>query len=155
MNHHRLFRSLRKAFLSAFIILNIFTVLFMNRPEWLKNAEALFLERNFSPTGKYRVQYSEWLIMHYAHLVGLDNRWIMFSRLPRFNWWYVFKAKYSDGTEVVLPLPRQSNRALLERYFDFREAKFHLNIYNNPSAREAYANQYCINLPAQPTIQVY
>ena len=129
MNHHRLFRSLRKAFLSAFIILNIFTVLFMNRPEWL--------------------------IMHYAHLVGLDNRWIMFSRLPRFNWWYVFKAKYSDGTEVVLPLPRQSNRALLERYFDFREAKFHLNIYNNPSAREAYANQYCINLPAQPTIQVY
>jgi hypothetical protein len=75
--------------------------------------------------------------------VGADNRWQMFGGQSRFNWRYNVSATYSDGTvtkSVDLPLPRQSPRTLAQLlFYDFREAKFHLNIYGDKIARESYA----------------
>ncbi|MFT5524237.1 MAG: hypothetical protein ACI9HK_002188 [Pirellulaceae bacterium] len=82
-------------------------------------------------------------IRHYAYIVGADNRWQMFGGQSRFNWRYNISATYSDGTavrSVDLPLPRQSPRTVAQlMFFDFREAKFHLNIYGDKIARESYA----------------
>ena len=134
--------------ISMFILLNVATVFFMNRPLWLSQRASHLLSTSLSPMGAYRVRFCGWLMMWYAHVTGLDNRWQMFSHNSRFNWWYVINARYADSTTVVLPLPRQSPRTFWQRtLFDHKEAKFHLNIYGDPSARERYARYLCRQYP--------
>lgn len=137
-------RSPRRTLISLFIALNVLTLLVANQPpafvEWKqRTAESLLGSRP-----AWVLRYGEWLIRRYAHIVGLDNRWMMFSRLPRFDWWFVIKAKHRDFTHEVLPLPRQSERSFAQRvFFDFKEAKLHLNIYHRPQARWAYGRHLC------------
>ena len=53
-------------------------------------------------------------------------------------------------TDVLLPIPGQAERSFLQRHFvDFREAKFHLNIYPRPHLLQAYARHLC---RAHPTV---
>jgi len=135
---------MRNLLISAFCILNIATVVLVNTSPTGSVQKSDFLERHLSPHGAYRIRYTDWLVRRYAHLVGLDNQWTLFSTLPRFDWWYVIKGKYSDGSEAVLPLPLQSRRPFLERmFFDHKEAKLHLNIYNRPDWRAAYGRFLC------------
>lgn len=137
-----------KAFISAFIILNLFTILFSNWPIRLIDAANKVLDKQIPPSLAYQIRRGGWLIQQYAHLVGLDNRWTMFAHNSRFNWWDVLKAQYADGDTVVLPLPLQSRRALWEQtLIDFKEVKFHLNIYNNAAARRRYARYLCRAYP--------
>lgn len=132
-----------KCAISAFILANISTVVIVNLPESAGAQLARRASLLASPETVYRLRQANWYLRSYAHLVGLDNRWQMFGRQSRFNWWYVIKARYADGAAdkvVVLPLPRQSARTVAQRwFFDFKEAKFHLNVYSDPIAREAYA----------------
>src|SRR5258707_6027873 len=94
--------------ISAFIVLNLGTVLFMNRPEPVMRVSDDFLDK-LSPQGAYRLSYAGWLLAEYAHKSGLDNRLQMFGRQSRFNWWFLIKAK-TDTATVDLPLPLQSHR---------------------------------------------
>ncbi len=138
----------RRLALSCFIILNFFTVLFMNRPVPVIQAGEKVLT-SLDAGSAYFFRYSSWLLRRYAHLTGLDNRWQMFGRQSRFNWWYAIKARYGDHDFRVLPLPHQSKRTFLEaEFFDFKETKFHLNLYPRPHAREAYASYLCRQYPA-------
>jgi hypothetical protein len=122
-------------------------VLFMNRPPALADRTDRALEQHLSAPHAYRARYAAWLLQRYAHLVGLDNRWMLFNSLHRFDWWYVIKAKYADGSEEVLPLPLQSRRTLAERlFFDNKEVKLHLNIYAQPDWRRAYGRYLCRSL---------
>lgn len=135
--------TLRKVVLSAFCLLNIGTVVFMNLPDPVTEAEARTL-KHLPVRTAHRVRRVELQIRRYAYLVGLDNTWTLFARLPRFDWWYVIKARYPDGSEEVLPLPRQSARPFLYRnFFDHKEAKFHLNMYPRPYMRWSYARYLC------------
>ena len=121
--------SLKKILISAFVILNIFTVLFMNRPHFFIKYVNEAIDSYKNPMFAWKLRMGSWYIARYAHLVGLDNRWQMFGRQSRFNWWYDIKAKYSNDEIVLLPLPRQSKKTFLEwLLFDFKEAKFHLNL---------------------------
>ena len=130
-----------KAIISMFCCLNLGTVLFMNRPFWLMEDTSRFINGHFSPMTAWRSGVASWWVQKYAYLAGLDNRWRMFSYAYRSNWWYVFVGRYSDSSSVTLP---PSPSGLLERdFFNFREAKFHLNIYANPSAQAAYADYLC------------
>lgn len=142
------------AVISAFIVLNLGTVLFMNRPAPVMQATDDFLSK-LSPLTAYRFSYTGWLTAEYAHKSGLDNRWQMFGRQSRFNWYFLIKAKTDAGT-IVLPLPLQSPRTFWQRtFFDYKEAKFHLNLYANRFLREAYASYLCRKYsgPGQPPIQ--
>jgi hypothetical protein len=139
---------MRKLVISAFCVLNVTAVLVMNQPEALETAKTTVLSARLSPENVYRTRYGEWMVKRYAHLAGLDNRWTMFSTLHRFDWWYVIKAIRPAGPEV-LPLPLQSERSLLQRLLvDHKEAKIHLNIYNRPDWRRAYARYLCRTLAA-------
>jgi hypothetical protein len=111
-----------------FFALNLLTILNSNRPEWLPNWPQL----------KYRLGM-------YGHYVGLDNRWEMFSYIYRDDWMLVFKGKpRGPGAEYILPLALQSKRAWYnEWFFDFREAKYRLNIFGSKPAREKYAHYQC------------
>jgi len=142
------------AVISAFIVLNLGTVLFMNRPAPVMQATDDLLGK-LSPLAAYRFSYTGWLTAEYAHKSGLDNRWQMFGRQSRFNWYFLIKAK-TDAATTVLPLPRQSPRTFWQKtFFDYKEAKFHLNLYGNRFLREAYASYLCrkYSVPGQPHIQ--
>ena len=147
--------SAKKVILSAFIVLNLFTVLFMNRPVPLGKRLNVAMNRHVGPTTAYRLRYSSYLVQRYAHLVGLDNRWQMFGRLPRFNWWYVIKARYDGAEGVVLPLAMQAPRTVWQNLlFDFKEGKFYLNIYLRPTYRRAYAYYLCRQFPSRDGTQI-
>lgn len=135
--------TIRKIVLSAFCVLNIGTVVFMNLPAAVTEAEtrALLL---LPPRAAYGIRWAELQVRRWAYVAGLDNTWTLFSQLPRFDWWYVIKARYPDGSEELLPLPRQSERPFLYRnFFDHKEAKFHLNIYPHAHMRWSYARYLC------------
>lgn len=151
---------LRKSLISTFCVLNLAAALWMNRPPAVDAA----LDEGLShlpPMRAFHVRYGLWLLSRWAHLAGLDNKWTMFSTLHRFDWWYVIKAKYPDGSEEVLPLPLQSERTPLEHFFfDFKEAKIHLNLYLQPDWRKAYARYLCRWLidhrgPPPPGVIIY
>ena len=130
----------KQVLLSLFIVLNLGTVLFINRPLWLVR-ESDEIVQGFTPRLAYRFNYTGWLIRRYAHLAGLDNLWQMFGRQSRFNWWYEITATYADGKTVVLPLPRQSPRTFWQAHFaDYKEAKYHLNLYQSQELRQRYAH---------------
>jgi hypothetical protein len=132
-----------RVLISGFVLLNLATVLWTNTPPSVLQVCREAVDAHFSPQNAYRIRYVDWRWQQYAHVVGLNNRWQMFGRQSRFNWWYSIRAIYSDGeTEksVLLPLPNQSPRTFLDRYvFDLKECKFELNIYLNEVARESYS----------------
>ena len=128
---------------NAFIVLNLFTVLFTNLPYRIQNLEArlpTLLPRIVAvPLNGLARQ-----IRIYGYWTGLDAQWKMFSHPNRYNWWYLIKARYSGSEEVVLPLERQSPRTVWQRlFFDFKVAKFHWNISASKEARKAYALYLC------------
>lgn len=138
----------KKIIISIFVSFTLFTILFINCPLFVLKAANETLDKYNAPVFAHKVRFIAWLIRRYAHLVGIDNRWQMFSTLHRFNWWYVVSAKYKDSGSITLPIPMQSKRTFLEKEFiDFKEAKFYLNIYNNALGREAYAHYLCRQYP--------
>lgn len=140
--------TLQRWLAGPFIVLNLSVVLFMNRtPAMVTACDDWFTAA--SPAAADRFQRANWLVRQYAYATGLDNRWIMFGRQSRFNWRFLFTARGADGVSALLPLPRQSQRSFLQRHFvDFREAKFHLNIYPNARALSAYASHLCRAYPS-------
>lgn len=137
----------RKLLAGGFLFLNLTAAVYANRPLWGKTLAELRAQQP-QTQGEYYRLYLGWLIENYANRVGLDNRWQMFGHQSRFNWWYRIKATYASGEEVLLPIPGQSERTLLERAFvDFKEAKFALNLYPNRPAREAYAQYLARRFP--------
>ncbi len=137
----------KRRLLSCFILLNIGTVLFMNRPAAVVEAEEGFFH-TLDPGIAYELRYSRWALQYYAFIVGLNNQWQMFGDLSRYYWWYTIKAKYGDGEPRVLPLALQSDRSFWERaLFDFKETKFHHTLYTRPAAREAYAHYLARQYP--------
>lgn len=133
---------IRKRYLiSFFVVFNIFIVLYMNRPPELITWGTHAITTRLGDRKAYYSFYCSWLIKRYAHLSGLDNRWEMFGRQSRFNWEFIIKGQYGDSKPIVLPLPLQSKRTFLQKhFFDFREVKFHLNLYPSSRARGSYSS---------------
>lgn len=127
------------------------TIGWCNLPDSVPAAARETVNRTFSPELAYRIQWSEWLWRWGAHLAGLDNKWQMYGLQSRFNWRYEIIATYGHGEQAVerlLPLPRQTERSTWQRWvIDFKEAKFHLNIYNDPIAHETYARYLARQFP--------
>ena len=135
---------IRKIIISLFIILNIGTVLFMNRPNPFIGAINGVINSFDSSAIKYKTTLCSWYIKTYAHIVGLDNRWQMFGKQSRYNWWYLIKAKYANSEIITLPLPRQSPRNWIQSFLiDFKEGKLDLNMYSNQAKRESYSRYLC------------
>jgi hypothetical protein len=148
MDRKPLLARVRRTLISLFLVVNFATVLYMSLPS--EGAQTLFAW--FSAAGhddtEHHLRVADWRIRQYAYLTGLDNRWQMFGRQSRFNWWYVIRGIYGDSDyqqgdhqkAVMLELPNQSPRTLWQRCVtDLKEQKFRLNIYSNEVAREAYS----------------
>lgn len=145
---------LKKGIISCFIVLNLGSVLFMNRPTPVVQAEEALIE-TLDPELAYGVRYGRWLTQYYAFCTGLNNQWQMFGKQTRFNWWYVIKAQYGDGEPQVLPLPLQSKRTFWQAwFFDFKETKLQLNFYPRPAAREAYAHYLARQYPEHEGVPI-
>lgn len=139
------------------ILLNLATCLVLmtigwcNLPDEVPRSVIAGLEQNCSPQMAHRIRWGEWVWKWGAHLAGFDNKWQMYGLQSRFNWHYQIIATYGEGDQQVdrlLPLPRQSERTYWQRAIvDFKEAKFHLNIYNDPLARETYAHYLARQFP--------
>jgi hypothetical protein len=140
-------RLLGKVLVSAFALMNIVAVLRSNRPTWAGRAVESATESTLGTNAAYRLRYAGWLIDRYAHLTGLNNRWEMFSHQSRFNWWYGIQAVTRDQTAVELDLPALGQRTFGQRTFwDFREAKYHLNLYPDQQLRQRYGRYLCRSL---------
>jgi hypothetical protein len=139
-----------KVVISLFVVLNLGTTLFMNRPFWLISRVNSASSATLGPQLQYRLDYSSWLVQRYAHLAGLDNQWQMFGRQSRFNWWFEIQGVYANGKIVDLPLPLQSSRTFWQRtFFDIKEAKYHLNLYPSDELRNRYAHYLCREYPTE------
>ena len=151
-------RRAKKVVISVFIVLNLTAIAYANRPSWAENGVDGVLRSSVSPQTVYRVRYLGWLTARYGHLAGLDNRWQMFGAQPRFNWWLHYRAYTADGRTVDLPLPMQSERGFIDRtFFDFREAKYYLNLYSSEDLQRRFARYLCRAFPeveGAPTVSV-
>jgi hypothetical protein len=137
----------RKTVVSAFVSVSLLAVLFVNRPPGWIGREEEELDA-LSPGVSYTARVARWAIEEYAFFAGLNNRWQMFGRQSRFNWWYVVHATYGDGPPVLLPLPGQTRRSVWQAaLFDFKETKLNLNLYGDPSARGSYARYLARQYP--------
>jgi hypothetical protein len=147
--------SVRNVLISLFVVLNLAAVLHANRPSWASKSADAALDTVFGPSGAYRSRLAGWLLSRYEHLSGLNNRWEMFSHQSRFNWWYGIQAVTSDGTAFDLDVPLQGNRTVAQRtLFDFREAKYHLNLYGNVDLRNRYGRYLCRQFPSALGMEV-
>jgi hypothetical protein len=128
----------KRCLISAFVLTNLATVLLVNLPLDWKDS---FL--GWAATTRSAEDV---------------NRWQMFGYQSRFNWWYVIRGVYSDGTRqrlVLLPLPNQSGRTIWDALlYDLKEIKFELNIYLNPTAREAYSRYIARQFPLQDGMRI-
>jgi hypothetical protein len=139
-----------RCILSAFILINLGTVLFMNRPPWMVAGWEELRARWLPGRLGQMVRMGELQVRRYAHMTGLDRYWDMFSRLAPMDWRFVLKGEYEDGSVVLLPIERQSERTFLQRhFFDFKEMKYHQNLYPTASAqhREAYLRYLARRFP--------
>ena len=148
----------KRIFISGFVVLNILTVAWINQPQSVFEWTSKWIDQHWTVANAYRLRYATWRWQQYAHYAGLDNRWQMFGRQSRFNWWYDIRAVYSDGIHesiVLLPLPNQSARSFFERtVFDLKERKFELNIYLNPVARESYSRYLARQYPSHDGLPI-
>jgi len=88
----------------------------------------------------WRILYADWTLDQLAYGTGLKNYWRMFAPVDNFNWHMKFVAIRENGEKELLPLANQIKRNFWERNFiDFREAKFHLNIYKKEHGQRNYA----------------
>lgn len=127
------------------------TIAWCNLPTAAHQACYRWCEQNLHPQLAYRMRQGEWYARYAAHIGGVDNRWQMYGGQSRFNWEFQIYGEYGDESEridILLPLPRQSERSHLTRWIvDFKEAKFYLNIYNDEIGRECYARYLARQYP--------
>ena len=144
----RLWGLVVKTLVSCFVILNVLAILRSNRPVWAGRVVEAAVDDAFGPHALYRTRYAGWMLDRYAHLSGLNNRWVMFSHQSRFNWWYGVQAIGPDNVAADLNLPLIGERSMSQQIlFDFREAKYHLNLYSSLDLRTRYARYLCRQLP--------
>ena len=141
-------RIIKFTFISLFIILSIWIMVSANIGLDLPQ----IFPTKYSPDDpdqiisriNWNIRYADWMIDHIGFGMGLKNYWRMFAPVDRFNWYMKFIAIHENGDEKLLPLASQMDRNVWERNFvDFREAKFHLNIYSNKRGQEFYARYLC------------
>ncbi|MBL7664799.1 MAG: hypothetical protein JNM93_06665 [Bacteriovoracaceae bacterium] len=95
-------------------------------------------------------------IRTFAYSVGMDNAWQMFSYIYRHRWYSKFYAVDELGQERLLPLALQSKRTFWQKnFFDFKQAKFLLNIHNDMDRQEDYLNYLCMTFPQINKIRYY
>lgn len=85
-------------------------------------------------------------IRHAGWVVGLENRWRMFSLRVRSNWYMNISILRQDGTKekVLVPFSYGVHRNFWQRNItDFREDKFQVNIYNSVQGKSLYAKYLC------------
>lgn len=136
---------IKKSFISLFIVVTLLLQLKANLglafPYGINSLTA-----SDSKLG-YRISTFDWALSQFGWLAGLSTRWRMFSPPPHSNWFYSVWAIDSHGEQSWVPLYGQGERNFFERnFFDFREVKYHLNIYNKPEALYLLAQHLCRNL---------
>lgn len=138
---------LRKWLLSAFIILNLATLTYVNLPPGVRNAGERVVRK--MPTGTYSaVRLLGGLGRMYAAHTGQNNDGHLFVTIPRTTIRTVVKAEYADGTVVTLPLPLQSERTFWQRhYFDLKETRLLQTQERDAAVRHALADYLCRHYP--------
>ena len=144
-------KDIKRFIISLFILLNILTILYVNRPVSVKEIQGSKLKEILHSSSLDHMTSGIGLFFtNYGQLVGLGTRWLMFVLQDKYNWSYLIKARYSDSSEVILPIPRQGKRLILQReFFDFKDAKFQYNFNYRPYAKEHYASYLCRKYPIQ------
>lgn len=139
---------LRRALISAFVLISITTILVINRTDPVISTANKYVVRHLLPPVLYSKGVQNFFI-YYAAYTGLDPRWTMFGRTQVYDWWHVIKAEYANSEIVVLPIPTQSPRTVLQRiFFDYKEVKFHVNIHQSLVGQQAYASYLCRQYPS-------
>ena len=93
----------------------------------------------------YQINLTIWDIRTLGWLVGLTNKWRMFSpALPSSNWHMRFWSIHQSGKKILLPISNQMSRNFWQRnIIDFREGKFTWNIAGKTSFLNEYVRYLC------------
>ncbi len=147
-----------KWILSAFIVLNIVTLLAMNRPDAMATWLSQKTQSDCSPTTAKLLNDIPDGLYWFAHKAGLNVKWQMYSYLQRYDFTILAVGIDANGNAVLLPEPLQSERSLFDRFVtDFRETKYQLNIYQYPTEQAyylSYLRRHYPTLHGMPTRSV-
>ena len=140
-------KRLRRLLISLFAVINVATVLVVNRTDPVISAADKYVLQYLLPPVFHNQKIRNFFI-YYAAYTGLDPRWTMFGRTQIYDWWHVIKAEYANSKVVVLPIPTQTSRTFMQRaFFDYKEIKFHVNIHESIPGQKAYASYLCRQYP--------
>ncbi|MCB0343955.1 MAG: hypothetical protein KDD66_02510 [Bdellovibrionales bacterium] len=143
---------LRKGLISLFIVFVLGMQVRANVLPPLVNASAVVTSgsaatpRTANPTSAFdaRWRYVVWQLDRLSWFLGLATHWRMFAPPPKSHWYYSVWAVMEDGSQKWIQLENQGERSWPQRqFFDFREVKFHLNIYNREEPLNAFAQHLC------------
>ena len=134
---------LRKKIISAYIILNFATVVWVNSAQWrywarseLSGKIPPYIERILDTAGV--------IFQRYSALTGLYGVWEMFNYADRSQFMIFVKAEYANSATWVLPIAWQSERTFWqEKLFDVKSGKFFVNMAALQNVRRVFAFYLC------------
>ncbi len=127
---------MKKVFIVFFVLLNFYGSIHWNFIEYfdLKYNQL----SQFDSTGS--VQTLKKFFWWYPYVIGLDQRYTMFSTIHRSYYEYQFYGAGENGEKYIYPIELQSERTFWERnLFDHKRGKLHLILWNSKFGREAYS----------------
>jgi len=133
--------------ITCFIVLNLLTMAWSNRPEDFTSRVWTAFHTTLSPQSVRCLDCGTWLIERYGHLSGTGRRWMLFAALPRYEFRYAVEVTRADGTMQEGPRP-QSEWRWFAALFDHKETKVELTLLTDVAARAAYARYLCRRLAA-------
>ena len=129
-------RTVGRACAVAFVVVNSIAVLYANRlPAWSADWAA-FTNAHWDRAAVRGTDWALWWFSWYPYLAGLDQKYTMFSTLPRdqFIWRFYAVDRYGNRNEVAGEA-------------DHKSGKFYLNLYGDEGGRRRYATFLCRRSP--------
>lgn len=146
---------LGKIIISLFILLTMLVWAWRHTPDWWDQWYWGQVDARLSAEQARAARQVPYALNWYAHKVGLDNRWEMYSSLMRGDWTIIAIGVDANGQRVLLPEPLQSSRTLFQRsVVDFREAKYQIHLTRWPSECARYVSYLKRRYPTHNGVKI-
>ncbi len=144
-----------KLLLSAFILFNMLVWAWRHTPAWWDRIYWGKVDQHLAPEQAAAVRSVPAALNWYAHKVGLDNKWEMYSSLYRGDWTIIAVGIDANGKQVLLPEPLQTPRTWFESaVVDFREPKYQIHLTRWPDQAERYTRYLLRRYPSHNGVPI-
>ncbi len=144
-----------KIAISIFILMHLVVWGWRHSPAWSDRIYWNRVDHSLPATTAEELKRLPFYLNWYAHKVGMDNRWEMYSSVWRSDWTIIAIGIDADGQRVLLPEPLQSPRTWFQHQIvDFREAKYQIHLTRWPSEQQGYVNYLLRRYPSHNGVAI-